>query len=70
MGRLRVKLFARRYLLPQWKVLACDDSTIFGCILSSHYIRVVAERRAASLNKQIAGVPIGVSFKAQKNTCF
>ena len=75
MGKL--SLFARKYLLPQWKVLACEEGTIIGIIIAQHYSETLAVLHAERLNQQRPGNriytgdnPVRLYFKAQKNTCF
>lgn len=59
----------RRYLSPQWKVLACESGTIFGVVIHAYYLKSTAVRRASSLNAQLPGVDMKLYFKPQKVTC-
>lgn len=66
-----LKLFARKRLLPQWKVLACEKDTIFGVIVAQHYSETLAILHAERLNQRLPGKNLmKLYFKAQKNTCF
>jgi hypothetical protein len=74
-GRLsrldRLDIWCRKHLLPQWKVLAVPDESMFAVIIHSYYTKGQAVRKAEDLNRQAGKIPhVAFYFKPQKNTCF
>lgn len=60
----------RRYISPQWSVLAREANSIYGIILNTYWLRSTAERRAHALNTQLPGESMNLYFKPQKRACF